>query len=202
MQRAVVLWTGGKESWLALCRAREQGINIMGLATFVPASGREFLAHPQPRIREQARYLGLDVHFIAVDENNVFASYVAGLQRFRQALGLSAVVTGDIDQIDQQPNWIETCCGGIGLSAIRPLWNADRMALMKEMLARGIQAEITYINSPLLSQCLVGTVIDESTVRHFAELARVTNFDICGENGEYHTMVMHQASASIGTWSA
>ena len=43
--RAIVLWTGGKDCNLALYEAREAGLEIVALLTFVPPQV-EFRAHP------------------------------------------------------------------------------------------------------------------------------------------------------------
>lgn len=64
MQNAVVLWTGRKDSCLALHLAQESNLNIVALVTFVPARNVEFVAHPQSRMREQAQGMGINMHFI------------------------------------------------------------------------------------------------------------------------------------------
>ena len=43
--RASMLWTGGKDSALALYNAQMIGYDVVNLVTFAP-TGKEFLAHP------------------------------------------------------------------------------------------------------------------------------------------------------------
>jgi uncharacterized protein (TIGR00290 family) len=182
-----VLWTGGKDSCLALHRAYDRGIPIACLATFVPDNGREFHAHPRAEMKKQANAMNVDLHFIPVREP-YRDSYVKGLTWLKD-LGITAVITGDIDYVAGHPNWIEDCCKGLDLDVIRPLWQESRHALMEELLARGIEARITWVNHPGIPQSWKGRVIDADCVAELTQLSMHAGIDLCGENGEYHTMV-------------
>ena len=92
--KAAVLWTGGKDSFLALCRAREQGEDIACLATFVPES-KEFRAHPLERMRSQAASLGIPIHFLKVTEP-FRESYISKLSELRTRYGIGKVLTGEL----------------------------------------------------------------------------------------------------------
>ena len=56
-----MLWTGGKDSSLALYEAHLLGYEITHLATFVPTEKPEFLAHPVSFMKYQAEALGLPI---------------------------------------------------------------------------------------------------------------------------------------------
>lgn len=195
MQNAVVLWTGGKDSCLALHLAREQQLNILALITFVPPSEIEFRAHPQSEIREQASRAGIDIHFIKIAEPYK-KSYVEALKWIRDALGVSVVVTGDIDQVAGFPNWIEQCCVGLEIEVYRPLWQKPREWIMNELLARKIEARITLINHPSLPLEWLNRVIDETLLTEMRAVAASSGIDLAGENGEYHTMVSIPSNTS------
>ncbi len=62
---------------------------------------------------------------------------------------------------------------------------------MNELLARRIEARITWINHPCVPSAWIGRTLDLQLVAELKELARAFGFDICGENGEYHTMVVN-----------
>ena len=55
---AAVLWTGGKDSALALHEARQAGCRVRGLVTFAPPEP-DFLAHPIAFMKLQAAALAL-----------------------------------------------------------------------------------------------------------------------------------------------
>jgi uncharacterized protein (TIGR00290 family) len=190
-KRAAVLWTGGKDSALALCRARDAGFDIACLATFHPA-GQEapFKAHPLEQLREVARVANFELDLIPVREP-YREWYVKGLRDLRNKRHITSVVTGDIDLVDGLPNWIRQCTEDLGLEAVMPLWHDNREALLRELIQRGIVARISWINSEQIPQTWLGRIIDKAFLSDILSLARQFQIDICGENGEYHTMVEH-----------
>ena len=188
MSKAVVLWTGGKDSALAFYRAQEAGVEIVGLATFIPADGSEFKAHPQAQITAQAESLGLPMHFLKIIEPYE-QSYVEQLKAIRSLLGITSVITGDIDFVAAEPNWIVQCCSQVPLDVIRPLWQESRDSLLEDILKKKICARITWINHRDLPRDWIGRIIDADFIQEMKTHSEKVNFDLCGENGEYHTMI-------------
>ena len=188
-QSVVVLWTGGKDSCLALYRCKEMGHEIKALATFVPENLSEFKAHPREIMLKQAEQLGLPIHFIQI-EAPYKESYIEALKWIKDKLSASAVATGDIDLVAGLPNWIQECCEEAGLDCLRPLWRKSRGILMDEILRRKIRAKITWINHPSIPSHWINQEIDEALLKEMKELSRMTGIDLAGENGEYHTMVI------------
>jgi uncharacterized protein (TIGR00290 family) len=189
MKKAVVLWTGGKDSCLALHLAREGGFEIFALVTFVPEGGAEFLAHPQAEMREQAEKLGLAIHFLEIG-TSYKESYVDGLKWIKESLGAGTVVTGDIDLVDGFPNWIEECCEGTGLAVFRPLWLKSREWVLREVLDLGMKVRISFLNHPALPRRWLNRIIDEPLFLEMKAVSASCGIDLAGENGEYHTMVV------------
>jgi uncharacterized protein (TIGR00290 family) len=181
-----MLWTGGKDSCLALYRARERGIPIDRLATFVPHEGT-FKAHPIDRMRRQAEQLALPIHFLPI-RAPYRESYVAQLQALQADHGIGVLVTGDIDLVDGYPNWIVECGQAVGMDVIRPLWQETRLMLLEELLTRQIGLEISWVNHPALPSSWIGRTFDRTLLADLVELNRTAGIDVCGENGEYHTM--------------
>lgn len=189
MKNAVVLWTGGKDCCLALHLAREHELFILALVTFVPVGNSEFKAHPQTEMRVQAQRMGLAIHFIETSEPYKL-SYIEGLVWIRDFLGVSTIITGDIDLVNGYPNWIEECCSGLNLDIFRPLWNQSRDWVIDEILQRGIQARISYLGHSSLPKEWLGCIINESFVLEMKQVfSTISGADLSGENGEYHTMV-------------
>ena len=101
------------------------------------------------------------------------------------ALGAEAVCFGDID-IEGNRAWCEARCQNAGLKAVFPLWHRDRAENVRQLMALGYQCLIKSINNTLLPKSLLGRIIDVETI----SVMRDCGIDICGENGEYHTLVM------------
>lgn len=191
-----MLWSGGKDSCLAFMRANDEGISIPLLATFVPEDLHDFQAHPRAIIERQARSMNVRHVFIPVAEPYE-RSYNEKLSELHDNENIDGVITGGIDIVANQPNWVELRCRELGLEAIRPLWKRDRLALMNEILSRKIEARISWISHPRIPPEWVGRQIDRDFLNELREIADKFNIDLCGENGEYHTIVTYASNFSV-----
>lgn len=184
---AAVLWTGGKDSALALHRALRQGLNVCRLVTFAPRQA-SFLAHPIEVMAQQALAIGLPHQVIQIDEP-CFASYQAAIARLRGE-GIGSLVTGDIAEVAGLPNWVRQCCEGLGMEVRTPLWHADRKALMRELLDEGFMVVLSCVKPPWFTAEWLGRMIDAAVLADMEKLSAATGLDLCGENGEYHSLVL------------
>lgn len=184
---AAVLWTGGKDSALALYEAGQRGYRVQCLVTFAPPQPR-FLAHPLDFIQLQAQALGLPHHVVPVTAPYV-QSYEGGLRWLRDTLGVGCVVTGDIAEVNAQPNWIRERAGVAGIEVLTPLWGCDRLALLQRMLEVGLQIRISLVQTACLGEAWVGRRIDAEAVTELIAISADNGLDLCGENGEYHSLV-------------
>jgi uncharacterized protein (TIGR00290 family) len=101
-----------------------------------------------------------------------------------RSLGAKAAVFGDID-ILRHRQWEEQVCQEVGLTAILPLWQEDRLSLLAEWWQRGYEARIVVAREGLVDRSYLGRVLDQPTADELA----VAGIDACGENGEFHTLV-------------
>lgn len=178
-----MLWTGGKDSCLALHEAAAAGCQVVGLVTFAPPRAR-FLAHPLRAMRLQAQALGLAHEVLEIDApyDRGYEAAIRGLAR----RGIETVVTGDIAEVDGRPNWVRARSAGSGLRVWTPLWGRGRRALLERLLRLGVRAVFSLVRAPAFDASWVGRELDRRALR---ELRR-RGVDLCGENGEYHTLVL------------
>jgi diphthine-ammonia ligase len=187
--KAAVLWTGGKDCCLALHKAHSLGHTITALVTFVPEFNPGFLAHPLPFMALQAEALGLP-HWQRVIGMPYKESYVEAIRALRTQNDIDMLVTGDIDFINGAPNWIRQCAEGTGVEVLNPLWQLPRSSILEMMLTRCLDVRISCVKTPMLSEGWVGRKLDRDAIRELEDLEQDGVVDACGENGEYHTMVV------------
>ena len=77
------------------------------------------------------------------------------------------------------------CCMNAGLKAILPLWQMDRAELVNQMLGAGIKTMIVSCNEKM-GERFLGRIITPQLLEELSSL----DIDPCGENGEYHTLVL------------
>jgi uncharacterized protein (TIGR00290 family) len=188
-RRAVIFWSGGKDSALALDRARRSGDwEVLALVTTInPEYGRVSMhGVREVLIEAQAAAAGLPLERMYVPSSSTNAQYVAALKSVlseQRARGVEAVIFGDIFLADLRA-WREGFLAESGLDGVFPLWGEDTSRLAREFGARGFKAVTCCVDDKHLDEHAVGRALDEA---FFAGLP--AHVDPCGENGEYHTFV-------------
>jgi diphthine-ammonia ligase len=185
--RSTVLWTGGKDSAMAFYKACLAGHEIVNLLTFVPKEV-DFLAHPIPFMKDQAKAIGIP-HYEAELDAPLEESYEKSIRSFRERYKIGAFITGDIAEVEGQPNWIRQRCKDRNVEVLTPLWGADRYQALSKFISCGFKAIISCIKIGCLTEEWLGRELDEKSLDCLADLSNKTGIDICGENGEYHTLV-------------
>ncbi len=178
--------SGGKDSTLALDRARQMGLDIRFLANIYDGStGRvRFHGVPQGFIARQARALGLEYVAAATSP----ASFE---QAFRNVLDqladhdVKGIVFGNIHLADVRA-WYEERVRARGLEHVEPLWGAPSVEVVWEVIERGYRAVITSVDVTRGAVPFLGKELDADVV---TELSTQDDLDPCGESGEYHTFV-------------
>jgi uncharacterized protein (TIGR00290 family) len=181
---AAISWSGGKDGWLALLRARAAGLDVRYALTMMDESGARSRSHALPPdvIARQARALGLEpITAQAVWED--YETHLIAALRDLAARGVTSVVFGDID-IAAHRAFEEKVCAAAGLTAVLPLWQQDRAALVEEMFARGLEAVVVTTDDRFLDARYCGRRFDRAFVASLP-----AGVDPCGENGEFHTFV-------------
>jgi uncharacterized protein (TIGR00290 family) len=189
MSATAVLWTGGKDSALALYMAQSTGCEVVLLATFAPPSAR-FRAHPLALMARQADAMGIRHRVFDIREP-MREGYVAALRQLVEEEGISVVVTGDIAEVDANPNWIRECSRGLPVEVRTPLWHREREELLDELIEARFKIVFTCVKKPWFTPEWVGRELDAAAVRDMRALRVNTGLDLCGEQGEYHTMVVN-----------
>lgn len=183
MNRYAVMWSGGKDSALALWRARREGLDVGWLVNvYDRATARvRFHATPVGAIARQADAAGVALVSVPTDWETFDASLRDTFAALAQQ-GCRGVIFGDIHLADVRA-WYEDRTGAAGLEHVEPLWGEEPAALLAEFVEIGGRAVITCVESAKLDDSWLGRVIDEDFVRDIA----ATSIDPCGENGEYHS---------------
>ncbi len=187
MQNAAMLWTGGKDSALALHEAVLCDCRVRCLVTFAPTDP-DFLAHPLAFIKLQAQALNLPHHVLSIQEP--FAQgYETALAQLRDEMNIDAVITGDIAEVAESPNWIRERSRPVGLAVHTPLWGRDRLSLLRQLLDHGFCVRFSCVKTRWLDEDWVGRELDEPAIDDLQRVREKNSLDLCGEEGEYHTLV-------------
>jgi uncharacterized protein (TIGR00290 family) len=184
MKKAVISWSGGKDSYAAYHRARSD-FDIVAAVTMFNEDGSRSRSHGlRPEIvAAQTDRMGV----IPLTRRCTWASYDEAFDLAladAAALGVSHVIFGDI-LFDEHRAWAERVADGRGLTAVEPLWKQPTIDLYQDFLGIGGRARIVTIRSGVLDESYLGRELTPDLLPDL--MAR--GVDPCGERGEYHTVV-------------
>ena len=186
-QKAVVFWSGGKDSAMALYKAlQDPGLQVVGLVTTVSRGTGTTSVHEisEHAIDRQALQTGLPVRKMMVEADPVNAEYEESLLATYRDLrkeGISTVIYGDIF-LEDIKSYREQLLKQAGLTALFPLWKTDTRILMEGFIHAGFRAFTCCIGSAVLDESYLGRELDQSFIEELPQ-----NVDPAGENGEFHT---------------
>lgn len=177
------MWSGGKDSALALMRARANGLDVAQLLNiYDPESDRvRFHATRRELIQAQADAIGIELRQLGVAWAGYEPAFRSMLDTLRDE-GFRGVVFGDIHLADVRA-WYEDRVRAAGLEHVEPIWGEPPGRLVAEFVASGSRAVITCCERPKLGDEWLGRLIDE----RFLDEIGATGIDPAGENGEYHS---------------
>ncbi len=189
MTRVLLSWSSGKDSAWALHVLRQRDdCEIVGLLTTLNSEFDRVAMHGTRRsvLEAQARAAELPLWDVPLPWPCSNAAYE---ERMREVCGravneqVTAIAFGDLFLEDVRA-YREAQLQATGLQPLFPLWQLPTSTLAREMLASGLRAKLTCVDTGQLAADFVGGEFDE---RLLASLP--SQVDPCGERGEFHTCV-------------
>jgi len=171
------MWSGGKDSALAVWRGLKRH-KIDLLLCFVYKGRSRAHRVDSEVIRRQAECAGFDIVLTEVEWKN----YEEGLKGVFKEYNVERCIFGDI-YLQEHRRWIERVCSECEVEAVFPLWGENTRKLAIE-IANSIEAYVIAAKKEFRE--LLGRRFDEEFVEEVAS----KGIDACGENGEFHTIVV------------
>ncbi len=184
-EKVFVSWSGGKDSYLAMLKAVEAGLDVVCLLNFLGTHGNS-MSHGVSGgvLNSQAKALGLRLESERVTWDSYEEGFVRAVERLKEE-GVTGGVFGDIN-LPGHREWVEKICGRLGITAHLPLWGMEEEQVVTELLARGSRLQIVALDKAGLSREWLGKEINQE----FIEACKIAGVTPCGEKGEYHTLVV------------
>jgi len=177
-------WSGGKDSCLALYEALKEGKNVNFLLNFA-VDGRSHGINREI-IKTQAEAIGIPLIQKITTWENYEKNFDEEVLKLKEK-GVTGMIAGDID-LEEHLEWIKRKSAELGIDYYEPLWKKDRMEILRKFTFYGFESIV--INCIDKSKFLIGRKINKDTVEDFIKDAEKQQIDACGENGEFHTLVI------------
>ena len=183
----VTSWSGGKDSCYAMMQAIQQGFIPKVLLNMMNENGKVSRSHGLPLsiLNQQAQKMGLPLEGIPATWGDYEVKFIAVLKMLKAKYDLEAAVFGDID-LQPHKDWEDKVCEAASLKAILPLWQQDRILLVNQMIENGIKTMIVCCNTQM-GESYLGKILTKELAQELLK----KGIDPCGENGEFHTLVIN-----------
>jgi len=189
MKRILLSWSSGKDSaWTLYTLRQRPEFEIVGLlTTFNQASDRVAMHGVRRSLVElQAAAAGLPLWAVPLPwpcSNEQYESLMAETCAKAVTEGIEGIAFGDLFLEDVRAYRIKQMAG-TGLEPLFPIWGMPTEALAREMVACGLKAILTCVDTRKLDAGFAGRRFDTEFLSSLPD-----GTDACGENGEFHSFV-------------
>ena len=183
------LFSGGKDSTLALHKASEAGLKPKLLITMKPYNEDSYMFH-KPNIKYtslQAKAMG--IKHVIWDTEGEKELELNDLAEALKANNVTKLITGAIASRYQKDR-IESICKEQGIEMISPLWGMDQEKELAE-IAEKFEAIITKVAAYGMDESFVGAAINKETVERLVALKKKYRINVAFEGGEAESFVLN-----------
>ena len=190
MSQVFTSWSGGKDSCLACYRAVARGLKIRYLANMITEDGKRSRTHGLSAhvLKVQSQAIGIPLVQRRTTWDSFEAKFKNMLRTFRQE-GITGGVFGDID-LNEHREWVERVCQEVDITPYLPLWGESQDEILKDFINSGFEAIVVATKADMLGEEWLGRKVDLDFINQLAELRKTEDITLCGEVGEYHTLVV------------
>ncbi len=187
-----VLFSGGKDSTLALAKSMEEH-QVMCLVTLISKNSASYMFHT-PNIdltKLQAYALNFPIIQTTTEgrkEDELIDLKVA-LVEAKKRFFIDGVVSGAIESSYQRER-VQRVCDELDLSCLNPLWKMKQDELLRELVRKGYRVIISGVFAYPLDKSWLGKELDEDVIARLIALKHKYGISPSGEGGEIETTVL------------
>jgi len=190
--KLAVLFSGGKDSTLALLKAMEKE-EVACLITIISENKESYMFHT-PNIwltKLQAEAMGLPLiqRFTEGKKEEELEDLKQAIKQAQRKFGIKGLVTGAVEST-YQASRVQRTCFQLGLWCYNPLWKIDQENLLNELVKKGFKVIISGVFGYPLDKSWLGKEINPHLIRRLVALREEYGISPSGEGGEIETTVL------------
>ena len=182
------LYSGGKDSTIALHKAAEAGDSAELLITMVPENDYSYMFHkPNVKFTEmQAEAMG--IRHIFANTLGEKEKELDDLEAVLKHQGVTKLITGATAS-EYQKSRIAKICSRLSIAMISPLWKIEPLSELDE-LALKYNAIITRVAAEGFGTDMLGERIDTNMIERLVKLNKKYGTHLLFEGGEAESFVL------------
>jgi diphthine-ammonia ligase len=187
-----VLFSGGKDSTLALAKASEEH-QISCIISLDSKNKESYMFHTHnihlTKLQARAMQTPLILEKTAGEKEEELKDMKRAIKKAIDLYEIEGLVSGAINSVYQATR-IQKICNELKIFSFNPLWLKSPEILLKEILEKRIKAILVGVHAFPLDASFLGKKIDENFIRKIMELNKNFGIHPCGEGGEYESLVI------------
>jgi len=186
--KLAALTSGGKDSIYAIQLAIREGHEITDLVTIEPDRDDSYMFHSANIHMVDLISRSSDIPLTTRTTRGEKEKELDDLEIALGHLDVEGVVVGAIES-EYQASRVRRICNTMGIEMVVPLWHIEPELLIRDMV-RVMDIMIVHVSAMGLDEEWLGRTIDGSAIDALIDLNRRYGIHICGEGGEYETLVL------------
>ena len=190
--KVAVLFSGGKDSTMAVYNALDNGDDVKYLLSMKSANDESYMFHVPNIHLTDLLSEAMDIPIISVETDGIKEEELQDLKREFEnlkSLGVEAIYTGALYSTYQKSR-IERLADEVGIMAISPYWHVNELDYMREILSLGFEVIISGVAAYGLDEKWLGRKIDDECIDDLIKLNDKVGINLAFEGGEAETLVL------------
>ncbi len=182
------LYSGGKDSTLALHKAVKSGKKIDLLITMRPENEYSYMFHYPNTAYTSLQAEALGIRQVFADTKGEKELELMDLERVLKENDVKLLVTG-ATYSSYQADRINNICKNLGIESVAPLWHIEPLEELNE-LSSDFNAIITSVSAEGFDKSFLGARIDDKIIKRLQELNKRYKVNMLFEGGEAESFVL------------
>lgn len=191
--KVAVLYSGGKDSNMALFLARRNGYDVECLITIKSKNLASYMFHTAniDFVKEQAKSLEIPLIFLETkgEKEKELEDLKKAIKVAVKKYKIEGIVSGALAS-NYQKNRVDRICKELNLKSIAPLWHKNAEKVLKKMISEGFKILITAVAADGLDESWLGKEINFENLEKLKKLSKKYKFHPCFEGGEAESFVV------------
>ncbi|MEK6878216.1 MAG: diphthine--ammonia ligase [Nanoarchaeota archaeon] len=168
-----VLFSGGKDSTLALLMAKKMGYEIACLISIKSENKDSFMFHTPSisAVEKQAEVMGIPIVIQKTkgDKEEELKDLEEAIKKAIKKYKIQGIVTGAVESVYQSSR-IQKVCDKLNIECFNPLWQKDQVDLLNELIENKFEVIVVGVAVEGLSKDWLGRKIDKKMINELKEL--------------------------------
>lgn len=190
--KAAVLFSGGKDSTMALYKAIKDGFDVKYLVSIISNNLESYMFHVAniniTELSADAAGIPLIKKITKGIKEDELEDLTSILKEIKES-GVEAVFSGALYS-EYQKSRIDKICRELKLKSFAPLWHRNAEEYMREIIELGFEVIITSVSAEGLDESWLGKRIDMELLQELIKLNDKYGINLAFEGGEAETLVL------------